>query len=139
MTQEQLVAQFIETGRPVDDRHAGQTLHVRPVEDGTDRWCVNKELNGAESTVAICPSHSVAMDWAGAHGAALTVSHQAIAVHWCKAAQQNLPMPAYYCQRCGLDRAEIVEQHQAERQREVIVDGVVDRMKALDGVKEYDL
>ena len=79
------------------------------------------------------------MDWAGAHGAALTVSHEARAVHWCKAAQQNLPMPAYYCQRCGLDRAEIVAQHQAERQREVIVDGIVDRMKALDGVKEYDL
>ena len=80
--------------------------------------------------------------WTGpaAHGAALTVSHEAIAVHWCKAAQQNLPMPAYYCQRCGLDRAEIVAQHEAtQRQQKVIVDEVVDRMNALDGVKEYDL
>ena len=75
MTQARLVAQFIETGRPVDDRYSGQTLHVRPVEDGTDR--VNKELDGAESTVAICPSHDVAMDWAAAHGAAQTVSHEA--------------------------------------------------------------
>ena len=83
MTQEKLVAQFRETGRPVDDRHAGQTLHVRhvpPVGDGTDRWCARVQGAGqaAESTVAICPSHDVAMDWAGAHGAALTVSHEAI-------------------------------------------------------------
>ena len=112
MTQEQLVAQFRETGLPVDVRHAGQTLHVRPVEDGTDRWCVTKELDGTESTVAICPSHDVAMDWAAANGAALTVSHEALSVHWCKPAQANLPMPAYYCRSCGLDRAEIVAQHE---------------------------
>ena len=37
--------------------------------------------------------------------------------HWCKARQDNVPMPAHYCRRCDLDRSEIIERDRAQQTR----------------------